>query len=294
MTKAIEAGIPKLRIEEASARRQAKIDSGKETIVGLNKFRLEKEAPIDILEVDNATVRIAQVKRLQELRASRDETKCRASLDALTACAKSGQGNLLELAVTAAQARATLGEISDALEVVFGRYQAQIRSISGVYRQEFGTDGTVEQVKAKIATFEAREGRRPRVLIAKLGQDGHDRGAKVVATAMADLGFDIDIGPLFQTPEEAARQAVENDVHAVAMSSLAAGHKTLLPQLRDALKALGREDILLICGGVIPAQDYDFLLANGASAIFGPGTVIPKSSLRILDLLLERLEPVSA
>jgi len=294
MTKAIEAGIPKLRIEEASARRQAKIDSGKETIVGLNKFRLEKEAPIDILEVDNATVRIAQVKRLQELRASRDETKCRASLDALTACAKSGQGNLLELAVTAAQARATLGEISDALEVIFGRYQAQIRSISGVYRQEFGTDGTVEQVKAKIATFETREGRRPRVLIAKLGQDGHDRGAKVVATAMADLGFDIDIGPLFQTPEEAARQAVENDVHAVAMSSLAAGHKTLLPQLRDALKALGREDILLICGGVIPAQDYDFLLANGASAIFGPGTVIPKSSLRILDLLLERLEPVLA
>ena len=294
MTKAIEAGIPKLRIEEASARRQAKIDSGKETIVGLNKYRLEQEAPIDILEVDNATVRIAQVKRLKELRASRDEATCRASLAALTAGAKSGQGNLLELAVTAAQARATLGEISDALEAVFGRYQAQIRSISGIYRQEFGTDATVEQVKVKIAAFAAREGRRPRVLIAKLGQDGHDRGAKVVATAMADLGFDIDIGPLFQTPEEAARQAVENDVHAVAMSSLAAGHKTLLPQLRDALRALGREDILLICGGVIPAQDYDFLFANGASAIFGPGTVIPKSSLRILDLLLERLEPALA
>jgi methylmalonyl-CoA mutase len=231
---------------------------------------------------------------LQELRASRDEATCRASLAALTAGARSGQGNLLELAVTAAQARATLGEISDALEAVFGRYQAQIRSISGVYRREFGTDGTVEQVKAKIAVFEAREGRRPRVLIGKLGQDGHDRGAKVVATAMADLGFDIDLGPLFQTPEEAARQAVENDVHAVAMSSLAAGHKTLLPQLRDALRALGREDILLICGGVIPAQDYNFLLANGASAIFGPGTVIPKSSLRILDLLLERLEPAVA
>ena len=294
MTKAIEAGIPKLRIEEASARRQAKIDSGKETIVGLNKYRLEQEAPIDILEVDNATVRIAQVKRLKELRASRDEATCRASLAALSAGAKSGQGNLLELAVTAAQARATLGEISDALEAVFGRYQAQIRSISGIYRQEFGTDATVEQVKVKIAAFAAREGRRPRVLIAKLGQDGHDRGAKVVATAMADLGFDIDIGPLFQTPEEAARQAVENDVHAVAMSSLAAGHKTLLPQLRDALRALGREDILLICGGVIPAQDYDFLFANGASAIFGPGTVIPKSSLRILDLLLERLEPALA
>ncbi len=294
MTKAIEAGIPKLRIEEASARRQARIDSAKETIVGLNKYRLEKEAPIDILEVDNATVRIAQVKRLAELRASRDEAKCLASLDALTVCARSGQGNLLELAVVAAQARATLGEISDALEAVFGRYQAQIRTISGIYRQEFGRDGTVDLVKSKIALFEARDGRRPRLLIAKLGQDGHDRGAKVVATAMADLGFDIDIGPLFQTPEEAARQAVENDVHAVAMSSLAAGHKTLLPQLRDALIALGRGDILLICGGVIPAQDYDFLLANGASAIFGPGSVIPKSALRIIELLLERLEPVPA
>ncbi|MBI5767134.1 MAG: methylmalonyl-CoA mutase [Verrucomicrobia bacterium] len=294
MTKAIEAGIPKLRIEEASARRQAKIDSGKETIVGLNKYRLEQEAPIDILEVDNTAVREAQIKRLKELRSSRDETACKASLAALTACAKSGQGNLLGLAVAAAQARATLGEISDALEVVFGRYCAQIRSISGVYRQEFGEHGAVAKVKQKIAEFEAQEGRRPRVLIAKLGQDGHDRGAKVVATAMADLGFDIDIGPLFQTPAEAARQAVENDVHAVAMSSLAAGHKTLLPQLRDELRALGREDIVLICGGVIPAQDYDFLLANGASAIFGPGSVIPESSLRIMDLLIERLEPAPA
>jgi len=293
MTKAIEAGVPKLRIEEAAARRQAKIDSGKETIVGLNKYRLEKEAPMDILEVDNTAVRVAQVKRLAELRTSRDEKKCRAALVALTACAKSGEGNLLELAVTAAQARATLGEISDSLEVIFGRYQAQIRSISGVYRQEFGEDKTVQKVKEKIALFESREGRRPRVLIAKLGQDGHDRGAKVVATAMADLGFDIDIGPLFQTPAEAARQAVENDVHAVAMSSLAAGHKTLLPQLRDELRALGREDIMLICGGVIPAQDYDFLLANGASAIFGPGTVIPQSALRTLELLLERLEPAA-
>jgi methylmalonyl-CoA mutase len=290
MTKAIEAGVPKLRIEEAAARRQAKIDSGKETIVGLNKYRLEHEAPMDILEVDNTAVRNAQVKRLAELRASRDEAKCRAALGALTECAKTQQGNLLELAVAAAQARATLGEISEALEVVYGRYQAQIRSISGVYRQEFGSDDTVAKVKEKIADFEAKEGRRPRVLIAKLGQDGHDRGAKVVATAMADLGFDIDIGPLFQTPAEAARQAVENDVHAVAMSSLAAGHKTLLPQLRDELRALGREDIVLICGGVIPAQDYAFLLANGASAIFGPGTVIPQSSLRILDLLLERIE----
>ncbi|MBI5380939.1 MAG: methylmalonyl-CoA mutase [Opitutae bacterium] len=294
MTKAIEAGIPKLRIEEAAARRQAKIDSGKETIVGLNKFRLGKEAPMDILEVDNTAVREAQVKRLKELRAARDEAKCRAALTALTDCAKSGQGNLLELAVTAAQARATLGEISDALEVVFGRYQAQIRSISGVYRAEFGEDGLVAKVRGLIEKFERQEGRRPRVLIAKLGQDGHDRGAKVVATAMADLGFDIDIGPLFQTPEEAARQAVENDVHVVAMSSLAAGHKTLLPTLRDALKAQGREDIMIVCGGVIPAQDYDFLYANGASAIFGPGTVIPQSSLRTMELLLERLEPANA
>ncbi len=294
MTKAIEAGIPKLRIEEAAARRQAKIDSGKETIVGLNKYRLEKEAALDILEVDNTAVREAQIKRLKELRETRDEGKCRAALKALTHSAKTGEGNLLELAVSAAQARATLGEISDALEVEFGRYQAQIRSISGVYRQEFGEDKSMQRIKEKIAQFEVREGRRPRVLIAKLGQDGHDRGAKVVATAMADLGFDIDIGPLFQTPEEAARQAVENDVHAVAMSSLAAGHKTLLPQLRDALKALGREDIVLICGGVIPAQDYDFLLANGASAIFGPGTVIPQSAAKILDLLLERLDPPGA
>ena len=294
MTKAIEAGVPKLRIEEAAARRQAKIDSNKETIVGLNKYRLEKEGALDILEVDNTAVRESQIKRLKELRANRDEAKTRATLAALTECAKTGQGNLLELAVNAAQARATLGEISDALEVVFGRYQAQIRSISGVYRQEFGEDKTVQKVKEKIAQFEQIEGRRPRVLIAKLGQDGHDRGAKVVATAMADLGFDIDIGPLFQTPAEAARQAVENDVHAVAMSSLAAGHKTLLPQLRDELRALGREDIVLICGGVIPAQDYDFLLANGASAIFGPGTVIPQSTLKILDLLLERIEPAHA
>jgi methylmalonyl-CoA mutase len=294
MTKAIEAGIPKLRIEEASARRQAKIDSGKETIVGLNKYRLEKEDPIDILDIDNTAVREAQIKRLKELRANRDEAKCQATLAAITACARGGEGNLLELAVAAAQARATLGEISDACEVVFGRYQAQIRSISGVYRQEFGEDATVAKVRELVAKFESAEGRRPRLLVAKLGQDGHDRGAKVVSTAMADLGFDIDIGPLFQTPEEAARQAVENDVHVVAMSSLAAGHKTLLPQLRKALDELGRDDIMIVCGGVIPAQDYDFLLANGASAIFGPGTVIPKSTLRVLELLQERLDPAAA
>jgi methylmalonyl-CoA mutase len=295
MTKAIEAGIPKLRIEEAAARRQARIDAGRETIVGLNKYRLEQEAPLDILEVDNTAVRESQIKRLKALRAARDENAVKAALAALTECARTGQGNLLALAVTAAQARATLGEISDACEVVFGRYSAQIRSISGVYRQEFGQDKSVDRIRDLVKKFESIEGRRPRMLIAKLGQDGHDRGAKVVATAMADLGFDIDIGPLFQTPEEAARQAVENDVHCVAMSSLAAGHKTLLPALRDALKALGREDIMLVCGGVIPAQDYDFLLKNGAAAIFGPGTVITKSTLRTLELLIDRVgEPVAA
>ncbi len=290
MTKAIEAGIPKLRIEEASARGQARIDSGKETIVGLNKYRLEKESAMDILEVDNSAVRESQIKRLKELRATRDEVKVKAALNALTDSARTGKGNLLELAVTAAQARASLGEISDALELVFGRYQAQIRSISGVYRTEFGDDANVSKVRDLIARFEKSEGRRPRLFIAKLGQDGHDRGAKVVATAMADLGFDIDIGALFQTPEEAARLAVENDVHVVAMSSLAAGHKTLLPALRKALKDLGREDIMIVCGGVIPAQDYEYLLSNGASAVFGPGTVIPYSSLKTLELLMERLE----
>ena len=290
MTKAIEAGIPKLRIEEASARRQAKIDAGKETIVGLNKYRLEKEAALDILEVDNTAVRESQIKRLQQLRANRDEATVKAALAAITECAKTGKGNLLELAVAAAKARASLGEISDACEVIFGRYQAQIRSISGVYRAEFGNDANVTKIRELIARFEKHEGRRPRVLIAKLGQDGHDRGAKVVATAMADLGFDIDIGPLFQTPEEAAKMAVENDVHVVAMSSLAAGHKTLLPALRAALKALGREDIMIVIGGVIPAPDYDYLLKNGASAIFGPGTVIPVSSLKTMELLIERLE----
>jgi methylmalonyl-CoA mutase len=289
MTKAIEAGIPKLRIEEASARRQAKIDSGKETIVGLNKYRMEKEDPIEILEVDNTAVRIAQIEKLKQLRAGRDEAKCRATLAALTQAAGSGQGNLLGLAVEAAKARASLGEISSALEEKFGRYQATIRSISGVYRSEFGEEPMILEVRALVEKFEKKEGRRPRILIAKLGQDGHDRGAKVVSTAMADMGFDVDIGPLFQTPEEAAKMAVENDVHVVAMSSLAAGHKTLLPALRDELKKLGREDIVIVCGGVIPAQDYDFLLKNGASAIFGPGTQIPKSTKRTLEILLERL-----
>jgi methylmalonyl-CoA mutase len=289
MAKAIEAGIPKMRIEEASARRQAKIDSGKETIVGLNKYRLEKEAPLDILTVDNTAVRESQIKRLKELRATRDEAKCQATLAALTAAAETGNGNLLALAVEAAKARASLGEISDALEKKFGRYQAQIRSISGVYKKEFGEDKEVAAVRDLVAKFETKEGRRPRILIAKLGQDGHDRGAKVVATAMADLGFDVDIGPLFQTPDEAAKMAVENDVHVVAMSSLAAGHMTLLPALVGELKKHGREDIVVVCGGVIPAQDYDFLFKNGAAAVFGPGTVITKSTKRTLEILLERI-----
>ena len=287
MAKAIETGLPKMKIEEVSARRQARIDSGAETIVGVNKYRLEHEDPLEILNIDNSAVREAQIKRLQKLRANRDEAKCKAALEAITKAA-SGEGNLLALAVEAAKCRASLGEISDACEKVFGRHRATIRSISGVYQKEFSNSAEFEKVRAKTADFEKREGRRPRIMIAKMGQDGHDRGAKVVATAFADLGFDVDIGPLFQTPEETARQAVENDVHVVSMSSLAAGHKTLLPALVGELKKLGREDIMVVCGGVIPAQDYDFLLKNGASAIFGPGTVIPLSAEKILDLLQQR------
>ncbi|MEO0795861.1 MAG: methylmalonyl-CoA mutase [Verrucomicrobiota bacterium] len=287
MTKAIEEGIPKLRIEEAAARRQARIDSSKETIVGLNKHRLEHEDPLEILDIDNSAVRDSQIARLKKLKAERDNGACRSALEAITKCSESGEGNLLELAVEAARQRATLGEISDAMESVFGRYNAKIRSISGVYAKEFGENMNISSVSMLVEQFEKEEGRRPRIMIAKMGQDGHDRGAKVVATAYADLGFDVDIGPLFQTPEEAARQAVENDVHIVAMSSLAAGHKTLLPQLVKALTDLGRDDIMVVCGGVIPAQDYEFLLENGASAIFGPGTVIPESARKILELLLE-------
>jgi methylmalonyl-CoA mutase len=289
MTKAIEAGIPKLRIEEASARRQARIDSGLETIVGLNKYRLEKEAKLDILDIDNSAVRESQIKRLGKLRAERDNAAVTRILDELTQVAAGKvPGNLLEVAVRAAQARASLGEISDAMEKVFGRYTAQIRSISGVYAKEFGKDKKVDEIHEMIAKFEKLEGRRPRILIAKMGQDGHDRGAKVVATGYADLGFDVDIGPLFQTPEETAKMAVENDVHMVGFSSLAAGHKTLLPQLLAELKKLGREDILVTAGGVIPAQDYDFLYKNGACAIFGPGTKIPDSAKKMMELLLEQ------
>ncbi|MBA4137456.1 MAG: methylmalonyl-CoA mutase [Opitutus sp.] len=285
MAKAIETGLPKLRIEEAAARRQAMIDSGDETIVGVNKHRLECEEPMEIREVDNSAVREAQIKQLHELKAARDTVAVQRALEALTVAARSGQGNLLALAIDAARARATLGEISDALEVVFGRYQAQIRSVSGVYHRTFAQRGEVERVRELTNAFAERDGRRPRILIAKLGQDGHDRGAKVVATALADMGFDVDIGPLFQTPEEAARDAVENDVHIVAMSSLAAGHKTLLPQLVAALKVHGRDDILVVVGGVIPAQDYGYLYQQGAAAVFGPGTPIPRSAATLLEKL---------
>lgn len=291
MTKAIEAGIPKMRIEEAAARRQARIDSGAETIVGVNKYRLDKEDPIEILEVDNTAVRLSQIKRIQEVKAGRNETEVKNALEALTGCAETKEGNLLDLAVKAARVRATLGEISDAIEKVSGRYQAVTRTISGVYSSEYKGDDEANNVSiARKMTdeFAEREGRRPRIMIAKMGQDGHDRGAKVVATAYADMGFDVDMGPLFQTPEETARQAVENDVHCVGMSSLAAGHKTLLPQLVEELKKQGREDIIVIAGGVIPAQDYDFLYEHGASAIFGPGTKIPEAAIKIMEEINKR------
>ena len=290
MTKAIEAGLPKLRIEEAAARRQARIDNSSETIVGLNKYRLEKEQPLDILDIDNSAVREAQIKKLETLRKNRDNTKVRQILEEITKCAETGQGNLLELSVEAAKSRASLGEISLACEKVFGRYKAVIRSISGVYEKEFEKDSknmeTVKEIEELVKKFEAKEGRKPRILIAKMGQDGHDRGAKVVATGYADLGYDVDVGPLFQTPEETAKMAVENDVNIIGMSSLAAGHKTLLPQLVEELKKLGREDIMIIVGGVIPAQDYQYLFDHGAAAIFGPGTTIPYSAKKMLELLL--------
>ncbi|MCD4817083.1 MAG: methylmalonyl-CoA mutase [Candidatus Cloacimonetes bacterium] len=282
MAKAIETGLPKMRIEEAAARRQAHIDSNYETIVGVNKYRLEKEDPLDILEVDNSAVRVSQLKRLEKLRAERDENKVESCLKALTDSAETGDGNLLELSIDAARDRATLGEISSALEKVFGRHKAVIRSISGVYSSEYAESKNVEKVRKLADVFEENEGRRPRIMIAKMGQDGHDRGAKVVATAYADMGFDVDIGPLFQTPAETAKEAVENDVHVIGMSSLAAGHKTLLPELVKELKKLNREDIMIIVGGVIPAQDYDFLYENGASLIFGPGTVLPIAATKII------------
>ena len=287
MAKAIETGLPKLRIEEASARRQAHIDSGEDTIVGVNKYRLEKEDPMEILEVDNSAVREAQIERLVKLRATRDPQRVQSALAAITNACEAKSGNLLELAIEATRARASLGEISDAMEKSFGRHQASIKLINNVYSSEYAKMDEIEKIRALTDRFADREGRRPRILIAKMGQDGHDRGAKVVATAYADMGFDVDMGPLFQTPEETARQAVENDVHIIGMSSLAAGHKTLLPQLVEELAKLGREDILIVVGGVIPPQDYDFLLSHGAAAIFGPGTKLPEAAATLLQKLLQ-------
>ena len=287
MAKAIETGVPKMRIEEASARKQARIDSGKDKIISVNVFRLEKEDPIEILEVDNSAVRESQIIRLQKLKKERNQDEVQKALDALTVSAETGEGNLLALSIDAARKRATLGEISFALEKVYGRYKAVIRSISGIYSSESGDSENFKKARELADKFSAMEGRRPRIMIAKMGQDGHDRGAKVVATGYADIGFDVDIGPLFQTPAEAAKQAVENDVHILGVSSLAAGHKTLVPQVIEELKKLGREDILVIVGGVIPPQDYDFLYQSGAAAIFGPGTVISDAATKLLEILIE-------
>jgi len=287
MTKAIEAGIPKLRIEEAAARKQARIDSGQDIIVGVNKYRLEKEDPLQILDVDNEKVRLSQIERLNRIKSERNPEKVAQSLLKLTECAKTGEGNLLALAIEAARERATLGEISDALEEIFGRYKAQIKSFSGVYSREIKKDPSFAKAREMADQFAELEGRRPRIMIAKMGQDGHDRGAKVVATGYADVGFDVDIGPLFQTPTEAAKQAVENDVHILGISSLAAGHKTLVPQVIAEMKKLGREDIMVIVGGVIPAQDYQFLFDAGAIAVYGPGTRISDAAIEMLQILID-------
>jgi methylmalonyl-CoA mutase len=287
MAKAIETGIPKMRIEEAAARKQARIDAHKDIIVGVNRYRLEKEDPIDILDIDNAAVRQAQIERLKILRANRNQVKVDAILNRITAAAENGKENLLDLAIEAAQSRASLGEISGAMEKVFGRYKAEIRSISGVYKAESMGNKSFEKAQELVREFAAKEGRRPRILVAKMGQDGHDRGAKVVSTGFADIGFDVDVGPLFQTPEEVAKQAVENDVHFVGVSSLAAGHKTLVPALIAELKKLGREDILVNVGGVIPPQDYDFLYKNGVVAIFGPGSVVPDIAVKLIKILMD-------
>ncbi|PKP16891.1 MAG: methylmalonyl-CoA mutase, partial [Bacteroidetes bacterium HGW-Bacteroidetes-22] len=287
MAKAIETGIPKMRIEEASARKQARIDSRRDTIVGVNKYRLDKEDPIETLDIDNTAVREAQLNRLAQLKANRDNEAVKKALDAITRSCETGEGNLLALSIEAAKVRASLGEISDACEKVYGRYKAIIRSISGVYSSESKGDDSFRKACGMADEFARIEGRRPRIMIAKMGQDGHDRGAKVVATGYADMGFDVDIGPLFQTPAESARQAVENDVHILGVSSLAAGHKTLVPQVIDELKKLGREDIMVIVGGVIRPQDYDFLYKSGAAAIFGPGTVISEAAIKMLEILFE-------
>jgi len=287
MAKAVESGVPKMRIEEAAARAQAKIDSGVQTIVGTNRYRLGKEDSLETLEVDNSAVRESQIIRLAKLRAERNEAECQTALEVITKCVQSGEGNLLELAVQAAAKRASLGEISYACEKIVGRYKAVIRTISGVYSSEYKSDDNFKEARALVARFAEKEGRQPRIMIVKMGQDGHDRGAKVVATGYADIGFDVDIGPLFQTPAEAAKQAVENDVHVLGVSSLAAGHKTLVPQVINELKRLGREDILVIAGGVIPHHDYQFLYDAGVAAIFGPGTSVSKAAKQILEILLE-------
>ncbi len=289
MAKAIETGLPKMKIEEAAAKRQAKIDSGEEIIIGVNRYRVDKDEDIEILDIDNTAVRLKQIEKLAYVKANRDEPEVKRTLEALTKGAKTGEGNLLELAVNAARARATIGEISDAVEAVAGRHKAIIRSISGVYSAAYSNEEEMKEVQRMTEEFLENEGRRPRILIAKMGQDGHDRGAKVISTAFADLGFDVDIGPLFQTPKETALQAIENDVHVIGISSLAAGHKTLLPQLIKELKDLGRGDILVVIGGVIPAQDYDYLYRQGASAIFGPGTVIPVAAQKVVRAIYERL-----
>ncbi len=285
MTKAVASGMPKLRIEEAAARRQAAVDRGDDVIVGVNKFRLDKEDPIDVREIDNSAVRVAQVKRLQDIRANRDQAACDKALSAIESAAETGEGNLLALAIDAARARASVGEISMAMEKVFGRHRAEVKTLSGVYGAAYEGDEGFAAIQADVETFAEEEGRRPRMLVVKMGQDGHDRGAKVIATAFADIGFDVDVGPLFQTPEEAARDAVDNDVHVVGISSQAAGHKTLAPKLVEALNDAGAGDVVVICGGVIPQQDYDFLYKSGVKAIFGPGTNIPEAAKDILKLV---------
>lgn len=290
MAKAIETGIPKMRIEEAAARKQARIDSGKDIIVGVNEYLTDEKTAIEILDVDNAKVRAQQIERLKQLKAERNSEEVKKALEALTQAAKTGKGNLLELAVNAARVRCSLGEISYALEEVYGRYKANIRSIAGVYSKEISMDKHFLKAKELADKFAELDGRRPRIMIAKMGQDGHDRGAKVISTSFADMGFDVDIGPLFQTPAEAAKQAVENDVHILGVSSLAAGHKTLIPQVIEELKKYKREDILVIAGGVIPQQDYDFLYKAGVAGVFGPGTIISLSAISILEKLISSLE----
>jgi len=288
MTKAVESGMPKLRIEEAAARRQARIDRGEDVIVGVNRYQPDTAEEIDVLDIDNTRVRDAQIARLKIVREGRDAAQCKTALDAIVQIAQSGDGNLLAACVDAARARATVGEMSDAMEEAFGRHRATVKSISGVYAAAYEGDEGFREVLADVSAFAEEEGRRPRMLVVKLGQDGHDRGAKVIATAFADLGFDVDVGPLFATPEEAAQQAVENDVHIIGVSTQAAGHKTLVPQLVAALAAAHAEDVVVICGGVIPAKDYEFLKTNGVSAIYGPGTNIPVAAREVLDLVRAR------